>query len=81
MPRLKVSSKVKSPSISQDESGATTAAPTSELLAKIPKKFEEVNMKFEKLSNKLDDMVKATTRLPISVVRDCSIRLSCHVLP
>ena len=81
MPRLKVSSEVKRPSASQDESRATTAAPMSELLAIISKKFEEVNMKFEKLSNKLDDMVKATTRLPISVVRDCSIRLSCHVLP
>ena len=60
MLRLKVSSEGKSPSVSQDESGATTADPMSELLAIITKKFEEVNMKFEKLDNKLEDMVKET---------------------
>ena len=65
MPRPKVSSEGKSPSASQDESGATTADPLSEFLTVMLKKFEEVNMQFEKLDkilvrsgNKLDDMVK-----------------------
>ena len=49
MPKPKVSSEGKSPSASQDESGATTADPMSELLATITKKFEEVNMEVEKL--------------------------------
>ena len=50
------------PTASQDESGATTADPMSELLTMITK---EINMKFEELDgllvtrgNKLDDMVK-----------------------
>ena len=65
MPRPNVSSEGKSPSASQDESGATTADPLSEFLTVMLKKFEEVNMQFEKLDkilvrsgNKLDDMVK-----------------------
>ena len=67
MPRPKVSSEEKSPSAFQDESGATTADPMSEFLTVMRKKFEEVNMQFEKLDkllvrrgNKLDDMVKET---------------------
>ena len=60
MPRPKVSSEGKSPSASQDESGATTVDPMSELLATLTKNFEEVNMKFEKLGNKLEDTVKGT---------------------
>ena len=65
MSRTKVSSEGKSRIASQDESGAITAGPLSELLTMITKKFEEVNMKFEKLDkllvrrgNKIDDMVK-----------------------
>ena len=65
MPRPKVSSEGKSPSASQDESGATTADPLSEFLIVLLKKFEEVNIQFEKLDkilvrsgNKLDHMVK-----------------------
>ena len=67
MPRPKVSSEGKSPSASQNESGATTADPMSEFLTVMLNKFEEVNMQFEKLDkllvrtgNKLDDMVKET---------------------
>ena len=65
MPRPKVSSEGKRPSASQDESGATTADPLSEFLTVMLKKFEKVNIQFEKLDkilvrsgNKLDDMVK-----------------------
>ena len=66
MPRPRIFSEGKSPSASQDESGATTTAdPMSEFLTIMLKKFEEVNMKFEKLDKllvkkgkKLDDMVK-----------------------
>ena len=50
------------------------------------KNIEEIKMKREKLDkilvrrgNKLDDMVKEAG-IPISVVLDCSIRLSRHVL-
>ena len=60
MLRPKVSSEEKSLPASQDESGATTADPMSELLAIITKTFEEVNMKFEHMGNKLEDMVKET---------------------
>ena len=68
MPRPKVSSEEKNLSASQDESGATTTAdPMSEFLTIMLKKFEEVNMQFEKLDkllirrgNKLDDKVKET---------------------
>ena len=67
MSRLKVSSEGKSPSASQDDSGATTAHPMSEFFTIMLKKFEEVNMQFEKLDkllvrrgNKLVDMVKET---------------------
>ena len=60
MSRTKVSSEGKSPSASQDESGATTADPMLEFLTVMLKKFEEVNMKSEKLGNKLEDMVKET---------------------
>ena len=58
MPRANVSSEGKSPSASQDECGATTADPMSELLTIMLNKSEEVNMKFEELVNKLDGMVK-----------------------
>ena len=65
MSQTKVSSEGKSPSASQDESGATTADPMSEFLTIMLKKFEEVNMQLKKLDkllvrrgNKLDDMVK-----------------------
>ena len=67
MPRPKVYSEWRSPSVSQDESGATTADPMSEFLTIMRKKFEEVNIQFEKLDkllvkrgNKLDDMVNET---------------------
>ena len=66
MPRPKVSSEGKSPLASQDESGATTSDPMAEFLKAMLKKFDEVNMHFEKLDkllvrtgNKLD-MVKET---------------------
>ena len=58
IPRTNVSFEGKSPSASQDESGATTADPMSELLTVMLKKSEEVNMKFEELGNKFDDMMK-----------------------
>ena len=65
MSRTKVSSEGKSPSASQDESGATTADLMLEFLTVMLKKREEINMKMEKLDklllrrgNKLDDMVK-----------------------
>ena len=57
MPRTNVSSEGKSPSASQDESGATTADPMSELLTIMLNKSEELNMKFEELGNKLDGTV------------------------
>ena len=65
MSLTKVSSEGKSPSASQDESGATTADSMSAFLTVMLKKFEEVNMQFEKLDklrvrrgNKLDDIAK-----------------------
>ena len=56
MPRPKVSSAVKSPSASQDESEATTADPMSELLTMITKKFEEANMEFEEINKHIEDL-------------------------
>ena len=58
VPRTNVSSAGKSPSASQDESGASTDDLMSELLTIMLKKSEEVNMRFEELGNKLDGMVK-----------------------
>ena len=58
MPRTNVSSGGKSPSACQNESGATTSDPMSELLTIMLKKSEEVNRKFEELGNKLFDIVK-----------------------
>ena len=65
MPRPKVFSEGKSPSASQDESGASTADLMSEFLTVMLNKFEEVNLQFEKMDkllvrrgNKLNGMVK-----------------------
>ena len=59
MPRPKVSSEGKSPSASQDESGAaTTVDPMSDLLAIMTKKFEEINMKFEEINKHFVDLDK-----------------------
>ena len=65
MSRTKVSSEGKSPSASQDESGATTADLMSEFFTVMLKKVEGINIKTEKLDklldrrgNKLDDRVK-----------------------
>ena len=60
MPRPKVSSEGKSPTASQNESGATTTGPMSELLTVMTNKFEEVNMEFEEINKHLVDKTNAS---------------------
>ena len=56
MPRPKVSFEEKSPTASQDESGATTSGSMSELLTMITKKFEEVNKHLVDQYRRIEDL-------------------------